>query len=87
MAIWKGRNWRTKQGQEIRNVDLWMKLDGLLAGRDGGTVRFRKVLAHATVQDVDAGKCTEFDKWGNDNADILAVGGAASGGEASKLGA
>ena len=40
------------------------------------TVRITKVPGHATAQDVIAGRFTAFDKFGNDNADALAVSGA-----------
>lgn len=28
---WKKRNWRTSTGQSVKNVDLWQKLDALVA--------------------------------------------------------
>ena len=35
-------------------------------------------MAHATAMDVQSGKTTAFDKWGDDHADALAVSGASS---------
>ena len=34
MSAWKTRGWRTKDGGEIKNTELWRRLDRLLAGRE-----------------------------------------------------
>ena len=34
MSAWKTRGWRTKEGGEIKNTELWRRLDRLLAGRE-----------------------------------------------------
>lgn len=34
MPNWKKRSWRTAGGQAVKNVDLWQKLDALLADHD-----------------------------------------------------
>lgn len=46
MPRWKAQGWRRKekgQFKPVMNVDLWQRLDGLLAGHD---VRVRHVLGH-----------------------------------------
>ncbi|CAE8644441.1 unnamed protein product, partial [Polarella glacialis] len=73
---WRLTGWRSG-GREICNPDLWQCLYDLLVGLPPGHVLFRKVKAHSSWQDVLAGKTTEFDRYGNDGADALAVSGAA----------
>ena len=34
MPNWKKRRWRTAAGQPVKNVDLWQKLDALLADHE-----------------------------------------------------
>ncbi len=31
MSGWKNRNWRTREGDEVSNKELWLQLDGLLS--------------------------------------------------------
>ena len=73
---WRTSVWRGKH-KEISNADLWMRLGKLLALRSPEDVAFVKVKAHASHQDVAAGRVTAEDKLGNDGADGLAVAGAA----------
>lgn len=75
MCKWRTRRWRRKN-RPMTNADLWEQLDTALQGRNEGSVLVTKVLAHATARDVLRGAVSAFDKWGNDNADALAVGGA-----------
>jgi ribonuclease HI len=32
LSNWKARGWRTADGKPLKNVDLWQRLDALLAG-------------------------------------------------------
>ena len=48
----------------------------ILTERAANSVSVTKVVAHATAKDVAMGRTTAFNKWGNDNADALAVSGA-----------
>lgn len=41
---WKAHGWRNSEGKEVKNRDLWERLDALLAAHD---VRFFKVKGHA----------------------------------------
>ena len=43
---WKARGWRTAAKQPVKNVDLWQKLDALVAG-GGHTIEWRWVKGHA----------------------------------------
>lgn len=43
MAQWKSRGWRTAGKQPVKNVELWKRLDGLLAEHE---VRFHWVRGH-----------------------------------------
>ena len=58
------------------NADLWRRLDEHLSARPLGSVHFLKVKGHSSTEDVLQGRTTDFDKFGNDAADQLAVGGA-----------
>ena len=44
LAKWKRNGWRTADKKAVKNQDLWMRLDGLLAGH---TVRFTWVRGHS----------------------------------------
>jgi len=41
---WKAKGWRTASKQPVKNVDLWKRLDSLVAGHD---VEWRWVKGHA----------------------------------------
>ena len=71
LAAWRRRGWL-----EVDNGDLWEALDGLLRGRDQGSVAFVKVKGHAKWSDVHSGAVSFADKRGNDAADVLARRGA-----------
>ncbi len=43
---WKARGWRTAAKAPVKNVDLWQKLDALVAG-GGHTIDWRWVKGHA----------------------------------------
>ncbi len=43
MPVWKQNGWRTSSKKPVRNQDLWVKLDGLLAEHD---VRWKWVRGH-----------------------------------------
>jgi len=55
---WKARGWKTASKQAVKNVDLWQRLDALVAGA-GHRIEWRWVKGHAG----DAG---------NERADALA---------------
>ena len=63
IAGWKARGWRTAAKQPVKNVDLWRRLDALVAGA-GHTIDWRWVKGHSG----DAG---------NERADLLANRGVA----------
>lgn len=44
MPAWKRRGWRTAEGAAVKNSDLWVELDGLLAPH---TVRLHWVRGHS----------------------------------------
>ena len=44
MRNWKRNNWRTGAGEEVKNVDLWRRLDPLLTKH---SVKFHWVKGHA----------------------------------------
>lgn len=46
LAGWKAKGWKTATKQPVKNVDLWQKLDGLVAGA-GHTIDWRWVKGHA----------------------------------------
>jgi ribonuclease HI len=46
IAGWKARGWRTAAKQPVKNVDLWQRLDGLVAGA-GHAIEWRWVKGHA----------------------------------------
>ena len=75
MKTWKKNGWQ-KKNKLICHADLWQQLHTILKERAGDSVVMTKVVAHATAIDVRSGRTTAFDKWGNDNADVLAVAGA-----------
>ncbi len=62
IANWKRRGWRTAGGQPVKNVDLWQRLDALVAAHD---VRWHWVRGHSGDP-------------GNERADALANRGVAS---------
>jgi ribonuclease HI len=41
---WKKRGWRTADGKPVKNIDLWQKLDALVAGHE---VQWHWVKGHA----------------------------------------
>ena len=43
---WKARGWRTASRQPVKNVDLWQRLDALVAGA-GHTIDWRWVKGHS----------------------------------------
>ena len=43
---WKAKGWKTASKQPVKNVDLWQKLDALVAG-GGHTIDWRWVKGHA----------------------------------------
>ena len=55
---WKGKGWRTSTGQPVKNVDLWQRLDALVAG-SGHRIDWHWVRGHAGHE-------------GNERADALA---------------
>ena len=46
LSGWKAKGWRTAAKQPVKNVDLWQKLDALVAGA-GHTIDWRWVKGHA----------------------------------------
>ena len=44
IAGWKRKGWRTASGQPVKNVDLWKKLDELVASHD---IEWKWVKGHA----------------------------------------
>ncbi len=58
IAGWKAKGWRTSTKQPVKNVDLWQRLDALVAG-SGHQIEWRWVRGH----DGDPG---------NERADALA---------------
>ncbi len=43
---WKKKGWRTASGQPVKNVELWKRLDDLVAG-GGHVIDWRWVKGHA----------------------------------------
>jgi ribonuclease HI len=64
IALWKARGWRTAARQDVKNVDLWMRLDQLVAS-DGHRIDWRWVKGHSGDP-------------GNERADMLANRGVES---------
>lgn len=58
VAGWKARGWRTASKQPVKNVDLWQRLDTLVAG-SGHRIDWRWVRGHSGDP-------------GNERADMLA---------------
>ncbi|TXI17977.1 MAG: ribonuclease HI [Ottowia sp.] len=58
VAGWKARGWRTSTKQPVKNVDLWQKLDALIA-EGGHRIQWHWVRGHAGHE-------------GNERADALA---------------
>ena len=58
IAGWKARGWRTSTKQPVKNVDLWQKLDALVA-ESGHRIQWHWVRGHAGHE-------------GNERADALA---------------
>ncbi len=48
MARWKRNGWRTKQGDPVKNQDLWLRLDQAMQGH---RVRWRWVRGHSGHSD------------------------------------
>ena len=46
IAGWKARRWRTASGQEVKNVDLWKRLDAAVFGA-GHRIEWRWVKGHS----------------------------------------
>ena len=46
IALWKARGWRTAAKAPVKNVDLWQRLDALVAG-SGHRIEWRWVRGHA----------------------------------------
>jgi ribonuclease HI len=67
---WCGDGWRHD------HADLWNMLADELRTR-ATAVNVSWVKGHAKRVDIERGRTTEEDKWGNDGADALAVAGAA----------
>ena len=61
---WKARGWRTASKEPVKNVELWQRLDALVA-TGGHQIDWRWVKGHAGVP-------------GNERADALANKGVAS---------
>ena len=70
------RGGRKAPRQQVKNADLWQRMDELLQARPSGEARIQKVKGHIAAEDVLAGKELAEDKEGNDAADGLAVAGA-----------
>ncbi len=64
LAGWKARGWRTSARQAVKNVDLWRRLDALLAS-SGHRIDWHWVKGHSG-------------DTGNERADLLANRGAES---------
>jgi ribonuclease HI len=64
IAGWKAKGWRTSTGSPVKNVDLWQKLDALVAG-GGHRIHWHWVRGHTGHE-------------GNERADALANQGVAS---------
>ena len=63
VAGWKAKGWRTSTKQPVKNVDLWQRLDALVAG-SGHVIDWRWVRGHSG-------------NAGNERADGLANKGVA----------
>jgi ribonuclease HI len=63
IAGWKARGWRTATKQPVKNVDLWQRLDAVVAG-SGHEIQWRWVKGHSG-------------NAGNERADGLANKGVA----------
>ena len=70
-------DWAGLGRSRILHADLWQEVHALMLAR-GHDVAISKAKGHATYQDVAAGRVSERDKLGNDNADKLATNGAKS---------
>jgi ribonuclease HI len=57
---WRKRGWKTSQGTDVLNRDLWEQLSGLLAARPRGDVEWRWVRGHVGTP-------------GNERVDAIAV--------------
>jgi ribonuclease HI len=85
---WRKRGWKTSQGSDVLNRDLWERLSGLLAARPRGDVDWRWVRGHVGTpgnERVDAiavafslqqscGSVSRCARW------LLAVGASVAGG-------
>lgn len=83
LQAWKAKGFWTKR-REIRDTDLWRRLEALANERAHGSYKLTKAKCHATAFDVKEGRVTLQDKIGNDNADALAVAGASQSGQGWK---
>ena len=61
---WRSRDWKTAEGKEVANPDLWKRLSQLVAGRKAlGAIHWRWVKGHSGVP-------------GNERVDEIATSGA-----------
>jgi len=77
LAAWR-RHGFMRRGGPVKNADLWKLLDSLLQSRASDTWKVTKVRGHVTADEVLSGKVAAIDKYGNDQADALAVAGSYS---------
>jgi len=56
LKTWKKRGWKRAKDKEVKNVDMWIKLDQLM---DNKEIKFKWVKGHSGV-------------WGNERCDELA---------------
>ncbi|CAE8619535.1 unnamed protein product, partial [Polarella glacialis] len=63
--------------RSVSNMDLWQRLDALIAARRPDNICVLKLKGHAKARDILSGATTAQDRPGNDAADELAVAGAA----------
>lgn len=66
---WRKRGWKTAQGTDVLNRDLWQRLDALVTAREPGHVSWHYVRGHSGIP-------------GNERVDAIADG-LASGGSVS----
>ena len=46
---WRQRRWKTAEGREVVNRDLWQRLAGLVAARGGDTIAWHYVRGHSGI--------------------------------------
>eukprot|EP00973_Karenia_brevis_P072988 10137515-Karenia_brevis.AAC.1 len=71
MTAWRRTGWK------LHNADLWKRLDALLSQRAVNSIRMTKVKGHAKWKDVQRGVISQANRFGNHQADKLAVAGVA----------